>query len=151
MQSETANLLQRAIALATSAHEGQTRRNGDPYILHPLRVMFRVEDNLARVLAVLHDVVEDTPVTLESLRQEGFPEQVLSALALLTHADGVPYEDYVQAIAADPLARQVKLADLEDNLNASELPEIGDTDLARIAKYHRAWRRLRRDPGGQPR
>lgn len=135
--------LDKAIQIAVKAHAGQTRKNGDPYILHPIRVMLRLETETERIIGILHDVVEDTDVTFERLAEEGFGEHILSALKRLTHAKEVPYEDYVDQIATNPLARAAKLADLEDNMNLRELPELTEKDLAREAKYHRAWQRLK--------
>lgn len=135
--------IDRAIQIATKAHAGQTRRNGEPYILHPLRVMLRQETPEAMIVAVLHDVAEDTVVSLDDLRREGFGEEIMMALALLTHDAAVPYNDYIERIAANPLAVAVKLADLQDNMDISQLPVLGDRDRERLAKYHRAWKRLR--------
>jgi (p)ppGpp synthase/HD superfamily hydrolase len=134
--------LNNAIQIAATAHSGQTRKNGTPYILHPLRVMLRQSSEQAMIVAVLHDVVEDTEVTMEKLVAAGFAPAVIEALGLLTHAESTAYEAYVQAIASNELARSVKLADLEDNMNLSEIPEVTDEDLTRTAKYHRAWTRL---------
>ncbi len=136
------DLLDNAIQIAARAHAGQTRRNGTPYVLHPIRVMLRQQDPEAMIAGVLHDVVEDTDVTLEDLQREGFSEGVLAAIRLLTHEDDVPYADYVRAIADDPIAHAVKLADLEDNMNVRELPSVTDRDLTRMAKYHKAWQTL---------
>ena len=136
------DLLDKAIQIAAQAHAGQTRKNGSPYVLHPIRVMLRQQDPEAMIAGVLHDVVEDTDVTLEDLQREGFSEDVLATIRLLTHEDGVPYADYVDAIADNPIARAVKLADLEDNMNVRELPSVTDRDLTRMAKYHKAWQAL---------
>lgn len=92
--------------------------------------------------AVLHDVVEDTDWTLEDLRKEDFPEPLIEALDLLTHRDGVSYDDYVQNLARNHIARQVKLADLRDNINLLEIPQLEERDLERAAKYHRYERYL---------
>lgn len=135
--------MDKAIQIAVQAHAGQMRKNGTPYILHPLRLMFKQESEELMTLAVLHDVVEDTAITIEDLQQEGFPETVIKALKLLTHDDDTPYETYIEQIASNPMARAVKLADLEDNMNLRELPEITQHDLERTAKYHKAWKRLR--------
>lgn len=131
--------LQRAIEIAVAAHRGQVRKGGTPYILHPLRLMLAVESDEERIAAVLHDVVEDTEVTLRDLAQEGFSAAVLDALSLLTHDDDQDYMDYIEEIKTNPLARAVKLADLKDNTNVFELPEIRPRDLERFAKYHRAF------------
>ncbi len=129
--------LARAIEIAASAHLNQTRRDGSPYILHPLRLMFQVSDPVAQMAAVLHDVVEDTPWTLEQLKAEGFPDAVIKAVELLTHDDDTTYDDYVKKIAGNPIATQVKLADLRDNINLLEIPELSEKDLQRAAKYHK--------------
>jgi len=89
--------------------------------------------------AVLHDVVEDTDWTLERLRREGFPEEVLEAVDCLTHRDGESYEEFVERVQTNPIARQVKIADLEDNMNIRRIGRLGAKDLERVGKYHRAW------------
>lgn len=94
---------------------------------------------------MLHDVVEDTDWTLDNLRDEGFAQPVIDAVACLTHIDGVSYEDYIEGISKDPIARSVKLADLADNMNLRRLPALKASDLARMEKYHKAWQRLKND------
>ncbi|MEM6474282.1 MAG: GTP pyrophosphokinase, partial [Planctomycetota bacterium] len=136
--------LQRAIEIAVSAHRGQTRKDGSPYVLHPLRLMMSVNASDERIVALLHDVVEDTSITSDDLEREGFSEHVLAALRLLTHDPEVSYEDYIQRLATNQLARTVKLADLRDNSNVFELPSIGERDLRRVEKYHRAFKFLSR-------
>lgn len=138
MRNELMNDLERAILIAVNAHRGQLDKQGLPYVLHPLRVMLKQKDPDARVAAVLHDVVEDTEVTLEELTEAGFSAEALEAVKLLTHAKNVPYLDYVKALAANPIARQVKLADLEDNLDPSRILDITAKDLARLEKYREA-------------
>jgi (p)ppGpp synthase/HD superfamily hydrolase len=135
--------LEDAILLAAQAHHGQRDRNGQPYVLHVLRVMLRVETDEQRTAAVLHDLVEDTPHSLEELRALGFEEQVVHAVDCLTHRDGEPYEAYVQRAASDPIARIVKLADLEDNMDLRRLDEITERDLARFQRYLAAWHWLK--------
>ena len=134
------SLLERAILLAVQAHRGQVDRSGAPYILHPLRVMFRVETENERIAAVLHDVVEDTDWTLDGLRAEGFPEEIVQAVDCLTRREGESYDDRVARAAAHPIARRVKLADLEDNMDARRLTRWCEEDAARFERYHRAWR-----------
>ena len=134
------SLLERAILLAVQAHRGQVDRSGAPYILHPLRVMFRVETENERIAAVLHDVVEDTDWTLDGLRAEGFPEEIVQAVDCLTRREGESYDDRVARAAAHPIARRVKLADLEDNMDARRLARWSEEDAARFERYHRAWR-----------
>lgn len=132
-------LLERAIEIALRAHAGQVGKDGSPYILHPLRLMSRMETDEERIVAVLHDVVEDSEVTFEDLRAIGFSETVLEALQLLTHDKSTPYEEYVERIKPHPLARKIKLADLEDNSNLRRLTHVEEKDLQRVKKYHRAW------------
>ena len=134
------SLLERAILLAVQAHRGQVDRSGAPYILHPLRVMFRVETENERIAAVLHDVVENTDWTLDGLRAEGFPEEIVQAVDCLTRREGESYDDRVARAAAHPIARRVKLADLEDNMDARRLTRWSEEDAARFERYHRAWR-----------
>ena len=134
--------LQRAIEIAVSAHKGQTRKDGSPYILHPLRLMMSVDSTVEKIVAVLHDVVEDTDVTAEQIRAEGFSEEVLEALRLVTHDSGEPYDEYIARIRANPIARAVKLADLRDNSNTFEIPTLEEKDLVRLEKYHRAYKTL---------
>lgn len=135
--------LERAIAIAALAHEGQKDKTGAPYILHPLRMMMRLESMDAKIVAVLHDVVEDTEWTLEGLATEGFDPHLLAALNCVTKRQGEEYMDFITRAAEDPLARQVKLVDLEDNMDILRLGEVADKDLERLRKYHKAWKMLR--------
>lgn len=134
--------LEAAIALAVQAHRGQTQLNGEPYILHPLRLMMSVPDEPAKIVAVLHDVVEDTPTTLESLRAAGFAEAIVMAVDHVTRREGESYEAFIQRIKPHPLARRVKLADLRDNMDVLRLPEVGERDLLRLQRYRAAWKEL---------
>ncbi len=118
-----------AMGLAYEAHHGQTDKGGVPYIFHPVHLAEQMDDEITTTVALLHDVVEDTPWTLEALT-ERFPPEVIEALRLLTHGDGVSYEAYVRAIREHPVARRVKLADLQHNSDQTRLsdlcPEIRD-------------------------
>lgn len=140
--------LERAIAIAVEAHRGQVDKVGAPYILHPLRVMFAVEGDDAKIAAVLHDVVEDTRVTLDDLRREGFSEPILAALALLTHGPDDPYETYIEQLKSNPLARAVKKKDLEDNMDIRRIDAPREHDFQRCIKYRKAWDVLRAADGG---
>lgn len=135
--------LHAAILISAQAHHGQKRKNGLPYLLHPFRVMLRMKTEEGMIVAVLHDVIEDTDVTIADLQTRGFSADVLEALRLLTKTIGHNYTGYIEAIARNPLAREVKIADLEDNMNLGELPEVGEKDLARNEKYRKALRKLR--------
>jgi (p)ppGpp synthase/HD superfamily hydrolase len=136
-------LLERAIGIAVEAHRGQRDRSGAPYILHPLRVMGRVETTAQRIVAILHDVVEDTDWTFAELKSEGFPEQILAALHCVTKQEGEDYEDFVKRSASNRLARRVKLADLEDNMDLRRNRKVTAEDLPRLQKYVKAWFYLR--------
>ena len=107
--------IEKALQIAAKAHEGQKDKDGQPYILHPLRVMNAVDGEEAKIAAVLHDVIEDSPVTEEDLRNEGFSEAVITAVRCLTHGKSESYADYVIRCSNNDIACQVKLADLEDN------------------------------------
>src|SRR5688572_11029433 len=109
--------LEKAISIAVEAHRGQLDKSGAPYILHPLSVMARVDGETEKIVAVLHDVVEDTSWTPDALRREGFSDEVLQALDGVTKREGETYEDFVKRAGSNPVARRVKLADLEDNMD----------------------------------
>lgn len=137
--------LERAIAIAADSHAGSFEKAGAPYVLHPLRVMLRMDTVEERIAAVLHDVVEDTDVTLEDLRIEGFSKAVLDAVEALTHEICTCDDDYFEAIrraAANPIARRVKHADLEDNLDLSRIPEPTEKDFKRLERYKKALKIL---------
>lgn len=134
--------LEDAIALAVEAHRGQRDKAGQSYILHPLRVMMRLQTEAERMAAILHDVVEDTPYTLERLRALGYPEEVLGALDCLTKREGESYEAFIERLRPHPLARRVKLADLEDNMDVRRLPAVGPREAERLTRYRAAWSRL---------
>src|SRR5215207_2502075 len=128
-----------AISIAAQAHKGQKDKAGAPYLLHPLRMMMRMTSEAAMMAAVLHDVVEDTDWTLGRLREAGFSDEVIEAVDCLTHREGESYEEFVERVRTNPIARQVKIADLEDNMNIRRIGQLGAKDLERLGKYHRAW------------
>jgi len=136
------HLLEKAIRLAVQAHHGQRDKVGQPYILHPLRMMLRMETDWERIAAILHDVVEDTPITLADLRRAGFSQAVLVAVDCLTKREGESYAQFIQRAKANPIARRVKIADLEDNLDLSRLPHVSSRDRKRLEKYRRARAQL---------
>ena len=131
-------MTQKALKLCFDAHRDQLDKSGMPYVFHPFHLAEQMDSEASVILALLHDVVEDTPTTQEDLRRMGFPENVLEALALLTHDEAVPYMEYVALIAQNPLARQVKLADLRHNSDLSRLDTVDEWALARREKYLRA-------------
>lgn len=141
----TKDLLGVAISVAVRAHEGQTDRAGEPYIMHPLRVMHLLHTYEEKIVGILHDVVEDTAVTLKELEELGFPPAILEALQSVTHLKGEPYIDYVARAKANVIGREVKKADLKDNANIFRLPVVEDYDLRRLRKYHKAEKFLQED------
>ena len=135
--------LERALEIAAEAHRGQIDKAGEPYLLHPIRVMLRLSGDEARIAALLHDVVEDNPDwTLERLRAEGFAGPIVEAVDRLTRRAGEPYESLVERAAGDAIARRVKLADLEDNMSLTRITDPGAQDRGRIERYRRAYLRL---------
>ena len=135
--------LEHAIAIAARAHAGKVDKAGAPYIIHPLRVMLKMETSEERIVAVLHDVVEDSDTTLEDLRNEGNSDVVVHAVDAVTMRTGESYDDFVQRAALNPIGRRVKLADLEDNSDLSRIAHPTKKDYARLAKYERAIQSIR--------
>lgn len=136
--------LEEAIELAVEAHKGDTDKGGATYIRHPLRVMGQMDTEQERIVAVLHDVVEDSEEELEEIERK-FGEEICEALDALTKAqdDDVDYvEEYIPNIASNPLARKVKQADLRDNLDVTRLTEIDDDMFDNIQKYHKSLQYL---------
>lgn len=127
--------LECAIALAAQAHAGQVDKGGQPYILHPLRVMLSLRDPETRIAAVLHDTVEDTAISFDMLRAEGFSEAVIDAVQALTKTPGEDRLSAAQRARANPIARQVKLADVGDNMDLSRIANPTERDHARLAEY----------------
>ena len=127
--------LDRAIEIAIKAHAGQVDKGGEPYILHPLRVMLRMRTEAERIVAVLHDVVEDSDYTFDDLRSEGFPGDVIEALEALTKLPGESRIVAAQRAARVPLARSVKLADNAENSDLSRISAPTQKDLDRIEEY----------------
>jgi len=134
--------MEQAILMAIGAHQGQQDKAGQPYILHPLRVMFRQVEPEAMIAAVLHDVVEDSDITLDQIAEAGFSKAVIDAIRLLTHDQGTPYMDYIKRVATNPIARQVKIADLIDNMDLDRIPNPQEKDHLRLAKYQLAFNYL---------
>ena len=124
-----------AIKLAFKAHEGQVDRSGIPYVNHPLHLAEQMETEDEIVVALLHDVIEDTDYTIDDLRALGISDAASEALLLLTHDDAVPYLDYVRNLKGNPLAAKVKLADLRHNSQLSRLEKVRERDLERLEKY----------------
>ncbi len=141
--SDYESLLQRAIAIAAKAHEGQVDKAGKPYLDHPLFVMENVNSLEQKIVAVLHDAVEDSELTLEQLRSEGFPEVLVSAIAAITKIEGEAYATYLDRVIANPIALRVKIADVTHNLDLRRIANPTEADFQRIAKYKKVLSQLR--------
>lgn len=135
--------LEQAIKTALRGHAGQKEKNGGPYILHPLRVMLGCDSEEKKIAAVLHDVVEDTELTLDQLAELGFAKEIITAVDALTRRNEESYDDFIKRAAFDPIARPVKLRDIEDNLNILRIDEPTDKDLGRLKRYRKAHAYLR--------
>ncbi len=134
--------LDQAINIATKAHSRQTDKAGQPYILHPLRVMFKFQTEAEMIVAVMHDVLEDSDLTHDDLKKIGFSDAAIEAIDCLSKRDNENYESFILRVSENNLARKIKIEDIIDNLNLTRLKKITDKDLQRIEKYHRALRVL---------
>ena len=135
--------LERAIQIAVDAHAGAKDRGGKAYILHPISVMMRCKTDEEKIVAILHDVVEDTDWTFEALREEGFTETIIEALKTVTkHSDDEDYDEFIQRSLKNESGRKVKIADLRENLDVTRIGELTDKDIERINKYKRALKTL---------
>ena len=134
-------LLALAISIASAAHVNQLDKGGAPYILHPLHVMNTIGTNDPKTMqvAVLHDVLEDTSVTLQDLVEYGFDNKVIQSVYMLTHSKNQGYVEYIETIKKDYMATVVKIADLRHNSDITRLKGISGKDLDRIKKYHKAY------------
>ena len=133
----------RALRLAYQAHHGQTDKSGLPYIHHVLHVAEQMPDERTTITALLHDVVEDTDITLADLKKQGIPAEVLDAVAVLTHDSSVPYLDYIRALRSNPIAVTVKRADLAHNSDITRLDAPTPNDYSRLETYRQAMAILR--------
>ena len=135
-------ITKKAMKLCYEAHKDQVDKSGLPYVLHPIHLAEQMEDEETTIVALLHDVVEDSHHTFKDLEVMGFSDRILAALKLLTHEQGVPYMEYIAKIKEDPIARTVKLTDLAHNSDLSRLDKVDEKVLARIRKYEQAIRML---------
>lgn len=136
-------MLEKALAIATKAHAGQTDKAGAAYIFHPIRVSCRCFTDEEKIVALLHDTIEDTNVTADYLLSEGFPRNIVDSILSVTRNENESYEDFIKRCHLNPIGRQVKLHDLEDNMDISRLPQVTEKDLARLNKYIEAYRYLK--------
>ena len=135
-------MLNKAIEIANRVHTGQFDKGGEPYILHPLRVMLSLNNEVERICAVLHDVVEDSELSFEDLRSEGFSEEILNVIDCLTKRPIESYEDFIDRIIGNETACRVKLADLCDNMNVSRIKDPSEKDKERLIKYRDAANKI---------
>ena len=143
--SKIETLLGKAVAIAESAHKGQKDKAGADYILHPLRVMEKGETEIEKICGVLHDVVEDSDWTFEALKKEGFTKKVITVLRCLTkETENEDYNKFIKRVAKNPVAIQVKINDLLDNMDITRFKQLNESDLKRLNKYLNAYWRLRK-------
>lgn len=137
------SILEKAVAIAAGYHNGQMDKAGEVYLLHLLRVMLGLKHENEQVVAVLHDILEDTPCSVEKLTELGFSKEIIEAVIAITKRENEPYDTYLARVKNNPLARSVKLVDLEDNMRIDRLPEITEKDLERHEKYKKAQKFLK--------
>ncbi|TPG68653.1 HD domain-containing protein [Brevibacillus laterosporus] len=135
--------LEKAIVIATQAHTGQVDKGGNPYILHSLRVMLKMTSEEEMISAVLHDVLEDTEVTEDDLQKVGFREDIIDAVIALTRQDDETYMDFIKRAKLNPIARTVKMGDIDDNCDLTRISNPSDQDYSRIKRYKKAIQELR--------
>lgn len=131
-------LLGLAIKVSAVSHEGQYDKGGNPYFLHPQAVAASLESTEHKIVAYLHDVIEDTDVTPEELIEMGFTYRIVNSIRILTKTDGVSYEDYLKTVKMDSNAWHVKMADIKHNMDISRIKNPGEADFARLEKYKKA-------------
>ena len=141
MMENLENLYKKAVIIAQEAHKGQLDKGGNPYIEHPLYVASQVDTMELKIVAVLHDTLEDSDMTANDLKKEGFPERIVDAVVMLTHEDGdeEAYLDYIRRVATNTMAAAVKRADLMHNMDMSRIQKPTEKDLKRRAKYEKAF------------
>ena len=135
-------MTKKAIKLMFEKHKDQVDKSGMPYVFHPFHLAEQMDDEETTITALLHDIVEDTNTTFEDLRKLGFSDNVINALKLMTHDKNVDYFEYVKNISKNPIARKVKIKDLEHNMDTSRLDEVTDKDIERVKKYKKCHKYL---------
>jgi (p)ppGpp synthase/HD superfamily hydrolase len=138
-------LLEKALTIALKAHAGQVDKSGAVYVFHPIRVAERCATEKEKIVALLHDTIEDISVTPEFLSEQGFPRTIIEAVLGVTRQKNESYEDFVRRACLNPISRQVKIHDLEDNMDIRRLGEVTEKDLPRLNKYLRAYEFLTAD------
>ena len=141
--TNTSTLLEKALQIAVKAYSGQIDKAGSAYIFHPIRVSNRCSTDDERIVALLHDTIEDTEVTAEYLLMEGFPRNIVDAILSVTRNEDESYDDFIKRSRLNPIGRQVKLHDLEDNMDITRLNELTEKDIYRLNKYIKAYKYLK--------
>lgn len=137
-------MLEKALEIAKKAHEGQVDVGGAEYINHPIEVAKHCEGKDAKIVALLHDVIEDSDVSLEDLKAHGFKDEIINALEIISNRSGISYDEYIQSIKDNDLAREVKIQDLIHNSDLSRLRVVRDKDRNRVKRYNDALEFLKR-------
>jgi len=136
------NIIEKSLEIALKAYSGMKDKAGKTYILHPLRLMEKMDSEEEMAVALLHDVIEDSNYSAQDLLDEGIPSSIVDAVQSLTKINGEDYEAFIERAMQNKLALKVKKADIEDNINVLRLSSVSDKDLERIVKYHSAWHKL---------
>lgn len=136
-------MLEKAIRIASIAHKNQKDKNGKPYILHPLRVMLSFESYDEKIVAVLHDVIEDSNFTLKDLKEEGFSKEIIEAIDAISRREEEEYFEFIKRVITNKMASRVKLKDLADNMNISRIENPKAEDFNRIKKYKKAEKMIK--------
>lgn len=131
-----------ALELAVEKHKNQTDKAGNPYILHPLHVMENVNSKEGKIVAILHDIIEDTDITEDYLLKIGLSKRIVDAVVALTRSEDMDYQEYIKNLSSNSLAKEVKLSDLEHNMDLKRLPTLEEKDLERNRKYQIAYHYL---------
>ena len=131
-----------ALELAVEKHKNQTDKAGNPYILHPLHVMENVNSKEGKIVAILHDIIEDTDITENYLLKIGLSKRIVDAVVALTRSEDMDYQEYIKNLSSNPLAKEVKLADLEHNMDLKRLPTLEEKNIERNRKYQIAYHYL---------
>ena len=145
------NIIQHAYNVMERAHKGQCDKGGKPYFLHPFRVSQEAKNYpwssdfdkfIAEVVALLHDVIEDSEITADDLTHEGFKRNIVRRVVCMTRNENESYMDYIKRISKDKICRIVKMCDLKDNMDITRLDKIKEEDIKRLKKYHKAYKYL---------
>lgn len=145
--AEENKMQEKAARLMLEMHKGQTDKSGQPYFLHPMRVALNCDTPDQKIVAFLHDILEDTPMTPDNLRDFGFSAEIIEAIKSVTRAEGESYDEFIARCSLNSIGRYVKIRDLEDNLNVTRLQEIDSVAVDRINRYLKALRFLRMSSG----